>query len=135
MVPDVDHGLTVLLTTMVLHSLWVTSLLSYRDLIDAFLDGRPSRLVARRKQFGDAELTMPISAEQLLSILQQQQAQFEAGYMNMVESMMQQFILHFPDPESSGKQSTSADAVAACITECIYDRDTGVTLDASFKRL
>ncbi|VDL98591.1 unnamed protein product [Schistocephalus solidus] len=46
---------------------------------------------------------------------------------------MQQFSLHFPDPESSGKQSTSADAVAACITEFIDDPDSCV-FDAWFKR-
>ncbi|VDL96188.1 unnamed protein product [Schistocephalus solidus] len=76
---------------------------------------------------------MSISAEQFLSILQQQQTQFEAAHLKMMEFMMQQFSLHFTDPESFGKQSTSMDAVAACITEFIYDPDSGVSFDACIK--
>ncbi|VDL92077.1 unnamed protein product [Schistocephalus solidus] len=75
-----------------------------------------------------------MSEEQLMSILQQQQANFEAARLKLMKSMRQQFNLHFPDPVSSGKQSKSADAVAACITEFIYDPDSGVTFDAWFKR-
>ncbi|VDM03036.1 unnamed protein product [Schistocephalus solidus] len=78
---------------------------------------------------------MVISAEQLMSILQQQQAQFEAAHLTMMESMMQQFSQYFPDPESSGKQYTSADAVAACRTEFIYNPDSSVTFNAWFKCL
>ncbi|VDL98671.1 unnamed protein product [Schistocephalus solidus] len=59
-----------------------------------------------------------------MSIPQQQQVQFEAAHLKMMEFMMRQFSLHFPDPKSSGKQSTSADAVPACITEFIYDPDS-----------
>ncbi|VDL95956.1 unnamed protein product [Schistocephalus solidus] len=58
----------------------------------------------------------------------QQQTQFEAARLKVMESMMQQFRLHFRDPESIGKESTSADATAACIT----DLDSGVTFDAYF---
>ncbi|VDL89173.1 unnamed protein product [Schistocephalus solidus] len=83
---------------------------------------------------GDAELTMSISAEQLMSILQQQQAQLGAAHLKLIKSIMQPFRLHFSDPESSGKQSTSADAVAACIIEFIYDPDSGVTFDSWVKR-
>ncbi|VDL97903.1 unnamed protein product [Schistocephalus solidus] len=52
----------------------------------------------------------------------------------MMECMMQQFSLHFHDPEPSGKQSKSAGTVAVCITEFIYDPDSGVPFDAWFKR-
>ncbi|VDL85679.1 unnamed protein product [Schistocephalus solidus] len=50
-----------------------------------------------------------------------------------MESMRQQFGLHLPDPESSGKQSMSVDRVSARITEFIYAPDSGVTFDAWFK--
>ncbi|VDK69301.1 unnamed protein product [Dibothriocephalus latus] len=63
---------------------------------------------------------MFISTEQLQSILKRQQAQFEEAHMKMMESMMQKFSLHFSGPDSSTKQSTSADATAASITEFIY---------------
>uniref|UniRef100_A0A0V0JA95 Uncharacterized protein K02A2.6 n=1 Tax=Schistocephalus solidus TaxID=70667 RepID=A0A0V0JA95_SCHSO len=69
-----------------------------------------------------------------MSILQQQQAQFEAAHLKMMESMMQQFSWQFPNRESSGKQNTSADVVAACITEFIYDPDSGVTFNVWLKR-
>ncbi|VDL89052.1 unnamed protein product [Schistocephalus solidus] len=69
---------------------------------------------------------MYISAEQLPSILQQQQAQFEVSHLKMRESMMQEFSLHFPDPKSSAKQSTSADTVAAYITGVTFDASTFV---------
>ncbi|VDL92364.1 unnamed protein product [Schistocephalus solidus] len=52
----------------------------------------------------------------------------------MVESIIQQFSLRFPDPEFSGKQSTSADALVARINDFICDLDSGVTFDAWFKR-
>ncbi|VDL96576.1 unnamed protein product [Schistocephalus solidus] len=65
-----------------------------------------------------------------INVLQQQPTHFKATYLKMMESMMQQFSLHFPDPESSGKHTTSADAVTACIAEFIYDPDSGVTFDA-----
>ncbi|VDL92653.1 unnamed protein product [Schistocephalus solidus] len=77
---------------------------------------------------------MSIFAKKFISILQEQQAQFKAAHFKMMESMMQQFNLHFPDQESSGKQSTLADAVAAGITEIIYNPDSCVTFDAWFKR-
>ncbi|VDM04752.1 unnamed protein product [Schistocephalus solidus] len=48
---------------------------------------------------------VPTSAEQLISILQQQQVHFEAVHMKMAESMMQQFSLHFPDPETSTRDA------------------------------
>ncbi|VDL99277.1 unnamed protein product [Schistocephalus solidus] len=76
---------------------------------------------------------MPISTEQLMSNLQQQQAQIEAAHLKMMESTMQQFSWHFPDPESSGKQFTSADAVVCLHYWIFYDPDSGVTFDAWFK--
>ncbi|VDM06161.1 unnamed protein product [Schistocephalus solidus] len=72
--------------------------------------------------------------EQLLSILQQQQAQFEASHLIMIEFTMHNFSLHFPEPQSSGKQSNSADAVAVCIIKFICAPDSGVTFDAWSKR-
>uniref|UniRef100_A0A183SDB8 Cadherin domain-containing protein n=1 Tax=Schistocephalus solidus TaxID=70667 RepID=A0A183SDB8_SCHSO len=54
--------------------------------------------------------------------------------IKIMESMMQQCSLHISDTESSGKQFTSVDAVAVCITAFICDADSGVTFDAWFKR-
>ncbi|VDN24869.1 unnamed protein product, partial [Dibothriocephalus latus] len=76
---------------------------------------------------------MSIFAEQLQSILKQQQALFEEAHMKMMESMMQKFSLQFSGPDSFANQSTSADATAAAITEFICDPDSGVTFDAWFK--
>ncbi|VDL85627.1 unnamed protein product [Schistocephalus solidus] len=88
---------------------------------------------ARGKILTIGELTRSISAEQLVSILQQQQAQFEAVHLKMMECMLQQFSLHFPDPESSGKQSTSlAQLLLASLN--LFTADSGVTFDAWFKR-
>ncbi|VDN11202.1 unnamed protein product [Dibothriocephalus latus] len=53
--------------------------------------------------------------------------------MKMLEYMMQKFSLHFADPDSLAKQSTSADAAAASITEFTYYPDSSVTFDAWFK--
>ncbi|VDL91037.1 unnamed protein product [Schistocephalus solidus] len=79
-------------------------------------------------KIGDAEFIMSISTEQL-----KKQAHFEAAHLKMMESMMQKFSSYFPDPGSSEKQSTSADAVGADLTEFIYDPNSGVPFDAWFK--
>ncbi|VDN11136.1 unnamed protein product [Dibothriocephalus latus] len=77
---------------------------------------------------------MTISSEQLLAILQQQEKQFEAAHIKLMESVMQKFSLHSSDPDSSKNLSTSADPTAASITEFIYDPDFSVTFDTWFKR-
>ncbi|VDL94201.1 unnamed protein product [Schistocephalus solidus] len=68
-----------------------------------------------------------------MSILEQQPAHFEAALLKIMESMVQQFSQHFAHPESSGKHFTSADAVAVCIIEFLYDHDSGGVFDAWFK--
>ncbi|VDL90064.1 unnamed protein product [Schistocephalus solidus] len=55
---------------------------------------------------------MSISTEQVISIIQQQQAGFKTVHSKMMEYMMEQFSLHFADPEYSSKLSKSAGAVA-----------------------
>ncbi|VDN09095.1 unnamed protein product [Dibothriocephalus latus] len=98
-----------------------------------------SSAIAVESSFGDSDkasldgesrdLTVSSSVEQLLTILQKH-AQFEAADLKMMECTMQKFNLHFADPESAGRQSTLADTVAVCITEFIYDPDSGMTFEA-----
>ncbi|VDP93183.1 unnamed protein product [Echinostoma caproni] len=71
--------------------------------------------------------------EQIQEILKHQQAQFEAADPRMMETMLQRLSSH-PNPARPVKQSTSIDAVAADITEFVYDPDAGTTFHSLLKR-
>ncbi|GAA50209.1 hypothetical protein CLF_104235, partial [Clonorchis sinensis] len=74
---------------------------------------------------------MTITAEALKEILLQQQKQFEAAQLRLVEKLTQQLKIQ---PPNSAPDTNSVDSIANSITEFHYDPDAGLTFDSWFRR-
>jgi hypothetical protein len=74
---------------------------------------------------------MTITAEELKEILQQQQRQFEAAQLRLMESLTRQLTIHASAPT---QENSSIDAISNSITEFHYEPDSGLIFDSWFKR-
>ncbi|KER30088.1 hypothetical protein T265_03452 [Opisthorchis viverrini] len=77
---------------------------------------------------------MSISAEDLKSILQQQQAQFEQSQLRLIQPLTQVINLQTSVSSQSGSSLSFADSIAATITEFHYEPASGLTFDWWYSR-
>ncbi|CAH8535475.1 unnamed protein product [Dicrocoelium dendriticum] len=75
---------------------------------------------------------MSISAEDLKTILLQQQQQFETAQLRMIETLTQMLSVQPTVVQNNGKPS--ADAMISSVNEFIFDPDSGLIFDAWFRR-
>ncbi|CAH8609833.1 unnamed protein product [Dicrocoelium dendriticum] len=76
---------------------------------------------------------MSVSFEQLQTLLQQQQLQFEKSQRQLIELLTQKLNLQTEPPTTTIARS-SVDALTASITEFVFDGLSGVTFDSWFKK-
>ena len=77
---------------------------------------------------------MSISAEDLKAILFQQQAQFEAAQLNLIEALKSQLMLPPGSSTAAVKPCASVDAIVSSISTFSYDPDAGLTFENWFQR-
>ncbi|CAH8430770.1 unnamed protein product [Dicrocoelium dendriticum] len=77
---------------------------------------------------------MSISADELKAILLQQQAQFEASQLRLIETLTRQLSIQTGSLSTTVKPSASVDAITNSITEFSYDPNAGLTFESWFKR-
>ena len=77
---------------------------------------------------------MAITAAELKSILQQQQSQFEAAQLKLIQTLTQNLSLQSTSPQSSQENQPPAEFFGNSITEFHYDPEADVTFESWFRR-
>ena len=77
---------------------------------------------------------MSFSAEDLKSILLQQQTQFEQAQLRLIDTLTQRLNIQPPVGTSSDQPVSSIDSLTAAISEFHYDPASGYTFNTWYQR-